>query len=113
MAGHFRRPSAGCASFLVAVSRDSATPDEEGEEEMIQLQLIEDPNAFAERSASLRQILIRAGFRKNSGVSTEGIKFVSSTVKKNCLRDWPNTQTLNDYDALIRAVNLAIQEGLK
>jgi hypothetical protein len=78
---------------------------------MIQLELIEDLDAFAARSLKLRETLIRAGFRRESGVSTIGFKFVSRVAKKNRLRDWPHTKTLNDYDALIRAVNLEIEEA--
>lgn len=61
-------------------------------------------SGFVERSYRLQRILIDAGFRKRDGISTEGIRLVSRVAKRERIRDWPNTQTLSDYEALIAAV---------
>lgn len=64
----------------------------------------DDLQAFAERSRKLQELLRAAGHRKGDGVSTEGIKLVSRVAKRDGLRDWPDTRTLEDYDRLISAV---------
>lgn len=42
-----------------------------------------------------------AGYRRRDGVSTAGIKLVSRLARGAQIRDWPDTETLADYDALI------------
>jgi hypothetical protein len=59
-------------------------------------------SVFVARSLQLQQMLMAAGFMKGSGVSTAGIRLVSTLAKSHNLRDWPNTQSISDYDALIR-----------
>jgi len=60
-----------------------------------------DCSAFAARSQQLQQILRAAGYCKGDGVSTAGLKLVSTLARRHRLRDWPHTQTLSDYDALL------------
>jgi hypothetical protein len=61
-------------------------------------------NEFAARSQELQRILRAAGYSKGDGVSTAGLELVSALAKKNKLRQWPDTQTIADYDALIAVV---------
>jgi hypothetical protein len=53
------------------------------------------------KSEELVQLLRSAGYTKVDGISTAGIKLVSRLAKANGLRDWMNTRTVADYDALI------------
>jgi len=57
-----------------------------------------------EKSLQLQELLRAAGFGAGAGVSTAGIRLVSSVARREGLRDWPFTKTLQDYDALIAAV---------
>jgi hypothetical protein len=61
-------------------------------------------SGFVERSLRLQRILRDAGYRKGSGISNQGIRLVSRVAKRERLRDWPNTRSWADYDALIAAV---------
>ena len=58
-------------------------------------------DAFAARSHELQRLLMSAGYRRHDGVSTAGIKLVSRLARGAKIRDWPDTETLADYDALI------------
>jgi hypothetical protein len=55
-------------------------------------------------SLKLQEMLQGHGFRKGSGVSTAGIELVSAVARERGLRDWKDTQTPDDYRALIAAV---------
>ena len=61
-------------------------------------------NEFVARSQELQRILRAAGYSKGDGVSTAGLELVSALANKNKLRQWPDTQTIADYDALIAVV---------
>lgn len=61
-------------------------------------------NEFVARSQELQRILRAAGYSKGDGVSTAGLQLVSALANKNKLRQWPDTQTIADYDALIAVV---------
>ena len=64
---------------------------------------------FAERSQRLQGILRQAGYQRLGGVSGEGLRLVSRVARAAGLRDWTNTNTWADYDALIAAVSTQIQ----
>ena len=61
---------------------------------------------MGQQSAALQEVLREAGYVKKDGrsVSTEGIRLVSQVARSRNLRDWPHTQTVEDYTALINAV---------
>ncbi len=65
-------------------------------------------SGFAARSLRLQALLMAAGYRKRNGVSTAGIRLVSRVARQHRLRDWPNTRSWADYEALIDAVAAAI-----
>ena len=67
---------------------------------------------FVVRSHELQALLRAAGYCKGDGVSTAGQRLVAALAKRDRLRQWSDTQTLADYDALIavtRAHLLAIK----
>ena len=66
---------------------------------------------FAERSHRLQRILRQAGFHRGGGVSGDGLRLVSRVAGGRGLRDWPQTKTWADYDALIEAVSHEIKEA--
>lgn len=68
--------------------------------------------AFATRSRKLQELLREAGYRKGDGVSTAGLLLVSRVAKRDGLRDWPDTRSLADYDALISAVAAELSHHL-
>ncbi len=57
--------------------------------------------AMVRKSNELEELLRAAGFIKGTTVSRGGIRLVSQLAKDHKLRDWAQTQTLDDYDALI------------
>lgn len=65
---------------------------------------------FVERSLRLQGILQDAGYKKGSGVSTQGIRLVSRVAKREQLRDWPHARTWADYDRLLTAVTEEIRK---
>lgn len=66
---------------------------------------------FAERSHRLQRILRQAGFQRRGGVSGDGLRLVSRVARAAGVRDWPQTKTWADYDALIAAVSHEIKEA--
>ena len=66
---------------------------------------------FAERSHRLQRILRQAGFQRGGGVSGNGLRFVSRVARAAGVRDWTNTKTWADYDALIAAASHEIEEA--
>jgi len=65
---------------------------------------------MVERSLTLQRMLRAAGYVKRDGVATAGIRLVSRLAKEHGLRDWPHTQTVEDYDALIAVLGVHLSE---
>jgi hypothetical protein len=61
-------------------------------------------DAMVLRSLKLQELLRSHHFRHGDGVSTAGLALVKRLAKKHGLREWPNTLTTADYDALIAVV---------
>ncbi len=56
---------------------------------------------FVVRSHELQALLRAAGYCKGDGVSTAGQRLVAALARRDRLRQWSDTQTIADYDALI------------
>jgi hypothetical protein len=71
------------------------------------------PDGFVERSLELQRLLIDHGYgrKSGSGITSSGLRLVSSIARAAGLRDWPHTRTFADYDALIAAVQSYLDAG--
>jgi len=65
------------------------------------------------KSQELQQLLRQHGFAKpgSGSVTAAGCNLVRQVAKLRGLRDWPDTRTPEDYDALIAAVTAHFQDN--
>ena len=66
---------------------------------------------MGQRSQTLQRILGAAGYSNGGGVGTAGIRLVSQLAKSNKLRDWPYTQTVDDYNKLIEVTRAHLSQN--